>query len=229
MRAIPQPRFWALAITSLLVLGGALSKAHQTNTKESIRIGVFLDLSGQTASFGKSTLDGIKLATDEINTAGGLLGRRVDLIVEDDRGVLAEIGNAATRLIQTKKAHALVGEVASSLTISAALVAQENKVPLVTPASSHPKVTTVGDYIFRACFIDPLQGEALAEFARRDLKTRRAALLTDANSDYSKSLTIAFEKRFVELGGKVVVKKCTRREIGISWPNWRASDRSARM
>ena len=206
MRTIPQRRLWALSIVAALVLIGPSGKARQGNTQEPIKIGVFLDLSGQTSSFGQSTLNGIRLAADEINAAGGLTGRRVDLTVEDDQGEPGKAATAVERLVHDKRVHALVGEVASSNTVAAAPIAQEARVPLLSPASTHPRVTMIGDYIFRACFVDPLQGDALAQFATRDLKAKRAASLTDSYSDYSKSITSAFEKRFAELGGKVVVK-----------------------
>lgn len=207
MRTIPKRRLWALSIVATLVLIGPSGIAHQSNFQEPIRIGVFLDLSGQTSSFGQSTLNGVKLAADEVNLKGGVLGRSIEVIIEDDQGEPNKAAKAATTLIEVKKVHALLGEVASSNTLAAAPIAQDARVPLLSPASTHPKVTTVGDYIFRACFVDPLQGKALAEFAKRDLRARRAATLTDSYSDYSKSLTRAFEKRFAELGGKVVVKK----------------------
>jgi branched-chain amino acid transport system substrate-binding protein len=180
---------------------------HQRAPKEAISVGVFLDLSGHTAYFGRSTLNGIELAADQINQAGGIDGRRIELLVKDDLGRPTETVDAVRDLIDRKKVHAVIGDVASSLSLAAAPIAQNAKVPMITPSGTHPAVTQVGNYIFRACFTDPLQGEALAEFAAKNLKARRAALLVDRSSDYSSSIEVAFERRFMKLGGKVVVKQ----------------------
>jgi branched-chain amino acid transport system substrate-binding protein len=157
--------------------------------------------------FGRSHLNGIELAAGQINETGGIDGRRVKLIVEDDKGEASEAATLATQLIEEKKVDALLGDVASSLSLAAAPIAENAKVPMITPASTHPVVTQRRNYIFRACFIDPQQGEALAEFAVKNLRARRAALFVDRSSDYSRSIEKAFEQRFAKLGGQVVVKQ----------------------
>lgn len=197
----------ALAVVLGVSVSHPAKLSGQGMGRETIRVGVFVDLSGRISSFGRSTLDGIKLAADEVNLKGGLLGRSIELIVEDDHGEPSEAARAAAKLIERNQVHALIGEVASSNTLAAAPIAQHSNVPLVAPAATHPSITQFGDYIFRACFVDPLQGKALAEFARRDLKARRAAILIDSTSDYSKSLATSFGKRFAELRGKVVLKQ----------------------
>jgi branched-chain amino acid transport system substrate-binding protein len=100
--------------------------------------------------------------------------------------------------------HALIGEVASSNSLAAAPKAQEAKVPMISPSSTNPAVTQVGDYIFRVCFIDPFQGEVMAKFASANLKAKRAAILYDFNSDYSRGLQQFFKRSFTQLGGQIV-------------------------
>ena len=109
-----------------------------------------------------------------------------------------------TKLVTQDRVVAVLGEVASRRTLAAAPVAQRYKVPLITPASTNEKVTAVGDYIFRVCFIDPFQGEVLAKFAYNDLKARRVAILTDIQQDYSVGLTAAVTEHFKKAGGTVL-------------------------
>ncbi len=175
--------------------------------KENVRIGVFLDMSGQTTSFGVATHNGIKMAVDEINAKGGIDGRKLEIFLEDDQGVPERAKNVVQKLIEEKKVHVIIGEVASTNSLAAAPEAQSAKIPMISPASTNPKVTEVGDYIFRACFVDPYQGEAMAKFAFYELNARKVAILSDSMSDYSKSLVKTFSKTFIELGGKIVADK----------------------
>lgn len=172
-----------------------------------IRVGVYMDLTGDTAGFGKSTTNGIELATDEINAAGGVNGRQVKLVIEDDQGRPEQAKTVVSKLISQDKVHAVLGEVASSNSLAAAPVSQENKVPMISPSSTNPKVTQTGDYIFRVCFIDPFQGAVMAKFAANTLKAKTAAIFGDVNSDYSKGLTEFFEREFNKLGGTVIRKE----------------------
>ncbi len=169
-----------------------------------IKIGVYGDLSGQTSSFGQSTKNGAQMAADEINAQGGINGRQVQLIHEDDQGEPGKAATVVAKLINQDQVRALIGEVASSNSIAAAPNAQEAKVPMISPSSTNPKVTQIGDYIFRVCFIDPFQGEVMAKFAANTLKAKRAAILFDSNSDYSKGLTRFFQESFIALGGQIV-------------------------
>ena len=179
---------------------------QQHPSLEPIRVGVFLDLSGRTSSYGTATLNGVKLAADEINAYRGTDRRRVELHIEDDSGRPDEAATVARRLIDQKKVHALVGEVASSNTLAAAPIAQNAKVPLITSAT-HLAITQVGNYVFRVGVVDPFQAQALAQFAIRTLKVKRVALLVDATSDYSQDLAAAFEKSLTGLGGLIVLKQ----------------------
>jgi branched-chain amino acid transport system substrate-binding protein len=178
-----------------------------TNGGDTIRVGVYGDLTGQTSSFGQSTKNGIELAVSEINAAGGVNGKKIDLIVEDDQGRPEQAKTVVSKLINQDKVHAVLGEVASTNSLAAAPVAQEAKIPMITPSSTNPKVTEVGDYISRVCFIDPFQGSVMAKFAANTLKAKTAAILGDVNADYSKGLTQFFEEEFVKLGGKVIAKE----------------------
>ncbi|HJU56402.1 MAG TPA: ABC transporter substrate-binding protein [Pyrinomonadaceae bacterium] len=174
---------------------------------EPIKVGVYLDLSGQTSSFGQSTKNGIEMATDEINKAGGINGRQIKLYIEDEQGEPGKVTTVVTKLLRQDQVHAILGEVASTNSLAAAPKAQEAKIPMITPSSTNPKVTQVGDYIFRVCFIDPFQGEVMAKFAANSLKAKRAAILADFNSDYSKGLTQFFKQSFTKLGGTIVDEK----------------------
>ncbi|HET8675435.1 MAG TPA: ABC transporter substrate-binding protein [Blastocatellia bacterium] len=172
-----------------------------------VRVGVYMDLSGQTSSFGQSSVNGIRMAAEEINKAGGVNGRQIELVVEDDQGRPEQAATVVTKLINQDRVHAVLGEVASSNSLAAAPIAQQARVPMITPSSTNPKVTQVGDYIFRVCFIDPFQGEVMAKFAANTLKAKKAAILLDVNSDYSRGLAQFFETSFSGLGGQIIQKQ----------------------
>ena len=172
-----------------------------------IKVGVYMDLSGQTSSFGQSSVNGIRMAAEEINKAGGVNGRQIELVVEDDQGRPEQAATVVTKLINQDRVHAVLGEVASSNSLAAAPIAQQARVPMITPSSTNPKVTQVGDYIFRVCFIDPFQGEVMAKFAANTLKAKKAAILLDVNSDYSRGLAQFFENSFSGLGGQIIQKQ----------------------
>lgn len=169
-----------------------------------VLVGLYGSLTGDGASFGLSSREGTELAVEELNAGGGVLGgRRIRLLVEDNQSRPDEASNAVTKLITQDRVVAVLGEVASRRTLAAAPVAQRYQIPLITPASTNERVTEVGDYIFRVCFIDPFQGEVLAKFAFNDLKARRAAVLRDITQDYSVGLTESVVKNFAALGGQV--------------------------
>ena len=174
---------------------------------DTIRIGVYGDLTGATSSFGTSTKNGIQLAFDEINAAGGVNGKKLEMLFEDDQGTPEKAKTVMQKLISQDKVVAVLGEVASSNSLAAAPVAQEAKIPMITPSSTNPKVTEVGDYISRVCFIDPFQGSVMAKFAANTLGAKTAAVLGDNSSDYSKGLTQFFEQEFTKLGGRVITKQ----------------------
>src|SRR6188508_3069840 len=194
-----------LTAVSLLAVACERKSGGAADTTGDILVGFYGSLTGDGASFGQSSREGAELAVDEVNNAGGLLsGRKIRMLVEDDQSRPEEASNAVTKLVTQDRVVAVIGEVASRRTLAAAPVAQRYKVPLITPASTNEKVTAVGDYIFRVCFIDPFQGEVLAKFAYTDLKARRAAILTDITQDYSVGLTAAVTEEFKKAGGTVL-------------------------
>lgn len=174
---------------------------------EPIRVGLFMSMTGRDASFGEASFQGARMAVDELNAGGGVLGRPIELVVEDDRSLPGESATAAKKLISRDRVVALVGECSSARTLEAAVVAQASGVPLVTPASTSPRVTRVGDAIFRVCFTDAFQGDVIATFARRRLGLKRAALLVDATAPYSVGLAESFARRFTALGGEIVARQ----------------------
>jgi len=172
-----------------------------------ILVGEYGSLTGTTATFGISTDNGIKLAFDEINAAGGVLGKPLKVLVEDDRSQPEEATTAVTKLINQSKVVAVLGEVSSSRSLAAAPICQANKVPMVSPSSTNPRVTQVGDNIFRVCFIDPFQAPVMAKFAANTLKIKRVAILTDVRNDYSIGLQTFFRQNFRSLGGEIVAEQ----------------------
>jgi len=193
-----------IAFTALTVLVLTLSCGPKLNPNE-IRVGEYGSLTGAQATFGISTQNGIQLAVDEANAAGGVNGKTFKVIALDDQGKPEEAAVAVTKLITEDKVQVVLGEVASSLSLAAAPICQEHKVPMITPSSTNPKVTQVGDYVFRVCFIDPFQGQVMADFAMNNLKAKTAAVLRDQKSDYSMGLADFFIKRFKDKGGDVLI------------------------
>ena len=183
------------------------SGTNVTDGGGEIVVGYYGDLTGRTASFGQSTRNGVEMAIDEINKAGGVMGRKVRVIVEDDQGEPNKAATVVSKLVNQDKVHAVLGEVASSNSLAAAPKAQEAKVPMISPSSTNPNVTQVGDYIFRVCFIDPFQGDVMAKFASKNLKATKAAILYDFNSDYSRGLREFFTRSFKGSGGQIVAEQ----------------------
>ncbi len=198
--------FSILLSTACVNKGGDTSGSTGNGTGD-IKVGVYGDTTGATSSFGVSTKNGIQLAFDEINAAGGVNGRKLQMIFEDDQGTPEKAKTVISKLVNQDKVVAVLGEVASSNSLAAAPVAQEAKVPMISPSSTNPKVTEVGDYISRVCFIDPFQGSVMAKFAANTLKAKTAAILGDNSSDYSKGLTQFFEQEFTKLGGTIINKQ----------------------
>ncbi|MBU6376250.1 MAG: ABC transporter substrate-binding protein [Bdellovibrionales bacterium] len=170
-----------------------------------IKIGEVGSMTGPQATFGTSTNQGIKLAVQEINAAGGVKGKKIELISLDDQSKPEEAATAVTKLITQDKVIAILGEVASSVSLAMAPIAQSNKTPMISPSSTNPKVTEQGDYIFRTCFIDPFQGTVMARFAVDTLKAKKVAILRDIKSDYSVGLANFFAETFKKSGGEIVM------------------------
>ncbi len=164
-------------------------------------------MTGTTATFGQSTDQAIRMAVDEVNSAGGILGKKIRLYLEDDQSRPEEAATAATKLINQNRVVALLGEVSSSRSLAAAPICQSNRIPMVSPSSTNPRVTQIGDYIFRVCFIDTFAGPVMAKFTSRTLKMKRVAILTDVRNDYSIGLTTFFREEFRRLGGEIVAEQ----------------------
>lgn len=193
------PRLLAL----LLAAGCAHAPPPAPTQAPGIHVAALLSLTGVNAGFGLSVLDGARLAEAEVNANGGLLGSPLTLDVVDDQGDAAWAGQEAARLGADPSVLALIGEVTSGLSLRVAQEAQRAGLPMVTPSATNPAVTEVGDFIFRACFIDPNQGQAMAHYAWETLGVRRAGMLVDESSSYSRSLAESFEAAFTASGGEV--------------------------
>lgn len=172
-----------------------------------IKVGEFASLTGKEAAFGQSSHKGTLLAVEEINAAGGVLGRKIQLITEDNQSKAGESATIAKKLISRDKVVALIGEVASMRSLEAAPIAQQSRIPMISPSSTNPKVTEIGNYVFRVCFIDPFQGVVMAKFARNTLKLKRVAVLTSVSSAYSVGLAKYFKERFAQDGGVIALEQ----------------------
>lgn len=182
--------------------------ATESRGQGTLKIGHYGSLTGSEATFGKSTDNGIRLAVMEVNAKGGVSvgGKKfkIELISDDTEGKPEKAGTVVTKLITRDRVVAVLGEVASSVSLQGAPVCQEYGIPMITPSSTNPDVTKIGDMISRVCFIDPFQGYACAAFARNDLKAEKVAVLFDQASAYSVGLKDEFIKAFKEAGGRVV-------------------------
>ena len=169
-----------------------------------ILIGEYGTLTGNDATFGISSRNGIEMAMDEVNKAGGVLGKQIKVLVEDDQGDPKEAATVVTKLISKDQVIAVLGEVASTRSKAAAPIAQQNMIPMITPSSTNPAVTQIGDYVFRVCFIDPFQGLVMAKFATNTLKVKNVAILRDVKNDYSVGLADVFAAEFKKMGGNII-------------------------
>ena len=197
----------ALALTTGLIAGCGGSSSKD------IKIGVVYELTGNTASFGTAAANGAKLAFKEINANGGVLGKQIQLVVADNKGEPSESSNAMTKVISQDKVVAVTGFTTSSNGIAASSVAEANKIPFVAAATTNPKVTIneasgkAKDYTFRVCFIDPFQGTVGANFVLNTLKAKKAAIMVDNSSDYSKGLVAVFKPAYTAGGGAIVAEE----------------------
>jgi len=196
-------------LRAVLLIGAVvlLPAACRRGGGDEILIGEYGSLTGTTATFGQSTNNAIQMAFDEINAAGGLLGKKVRVAVEDDQSKPEEAATAVTKLINQNHVVAMLGEVSSSRSLAAAPICQANGVPMISPSSTNPRVTQVGDYIFRVCFIDPFQAEVGARIAWEILKVKKVAILSDVRNDYSVGLQTFFRSHFKQFGGEVVAEQ----------------------
>jgi branched-chain amino acid transport system substrate-binding protein len=173
---------------------------------EPIKIGMFASLTGKQASFGQTNSRGAQFAVEELNAAGGVLGRPVALLIEDTRSMPGEAATSAKKLLSRDHVVAMVSGTGSSPALEVAPLCQAAGIPLVAATATNPRVTEAGDFVFRACFADPFQGTVLARFAREKLHARRVAVLVATGSAYSVGLAKYFRERFTADGGEIVAE-----------------------
>lgn len=204
----------AAILASVAISGAACKKkapvdgdasTSAATVSDVIKIGEVGSMTGSEATFGTSTHNGIELAVKKLNDAGGIKGKKIEIISLDDQGKPEEAATAVTKLITQDGVNAILGEVASSRSLAMAPIAQNYKVPMISPSSTNPKVTEQGDYIFRVCFIDPFQGTVMAKFALETLKLKKVAILRDVKNDYSVGLADFFTETFKKGGGEIVM------------------------
>jgi len=188
--------------------GGDKKAADNGKGGKEIVVGVNAELTGNVANYGKSMLSGFELAVEELNKAGGIDGKQVKIVTADNKSEPSESGNAATKLVTQNKVVAVVGPATSGCVAAEEPVLTANKIPLIAPCATAPGITLTKDgktkqFVFRACFIDPYQGDIMAQFAAKDLKVKKVAILHDSSSDYSKGLAEVFTKVFTAAGGQV--------------------------
>ncbi|MBC8061867.1 MAG: ABC transporter substrate-binding protein [Clostridiaceae bacterium] len=203
----------ALLMSVAMTVGlfaGCASSGSSTAKSETgeIKIGVVLPLTGSASSYGKSGQNGINLYLDEINSAGGINGKKIKFIFQDDEAKPENAALVGKKLISEDKVVAIVGPLTSGSCNALAPIATQNKIPMVTGTGTDPNVTIKGgDYVFRTCFIDPFQGSVIAKFALEDLKAKTAAILYNKGDAYSQGLADFFEKSFKAAGGTIVAKE----------------------
>lgn len=191
-----------------LALGISLvAAAASAFAADPIRIGEVEPLTGKEAAFGQSSHRGVLLAVAEINTAGGVLGRPVILVTEDNQSRPGDSATITKKLIARDRVVAVINGGTSSQCLESAPVCQAAHIPLVATTATNPEVTRKGDYVFRTCFIDSFQGAVLAKFARQTLHARRVALLTSVSSTFSVGLASVFRAEFTRLGGEIVAEQ----------------------
>lgn len=204
----------SLVLVLSLLAGCASGGSTDTGSTdgETIRIGVNYELTGAVATYGTNLNDGAQLAFEEINAAGGVLGKQFEPVVADNKSEDTEAANISTRLATRDKVIALLGPATSGNTKAASPAAMQNKIPLISASATADDVTidsngNVRDYIFKTCFSDSFQGVMMAEFALGDLSAKNAAILGDTTSDYAVGLGRAFEETFTGGGGTIVSKE----------------------
>lgn len=206
-------KFASMFAALTIVVGALAGCTGSSGSKgDTIKIGVNLELSGAVASYGTSELEGIDLAVDEINKAGGIDGKQIEIVKADNKSEASEATNLANRLIEKDKVIAIIGAATSGATVAQAQIANKNKIPLISPSGTSPGVTVqdngnVNEYVFRTSFIDPFQGTVAANFAANELKVKNVAIYIDNSSDYSKGLADSFKKSFEAAGGKIVAEE----------------------
>lgn len=180
------------------ILSGCSSNTSTDTNSDIIKIGVFEPMTGANAAGGEMTVEGIKLANELFPE---VLGKKVEIVIVDNKSDKVEAANAAARLIEKEKVNAIIGSYGSSLSMAAGDLVKKNKVPAVGCSPTNPLVTLNNDYYFRVCFIDPFQGTVMANYAFNDLGAKKAAIIQDVTQDYSVGLSKFFVDAFKDLTG----------------------------
>ncbi len=205
-----------LVVFSLLIIASMVLPACASSGGSTIKVGLLAPLSGAVPTFGISTREGVELAVKEWNDKGGVLGKKIELVVADSQCSADPAVNAANKLIDQDKVKYIVGEVCSSASIPVSEIVNQKGVLQISPTSTNPSVTVDANgvtkkFTFRACFIDPFQGLVMAKFAQgKGYKT--AFIMFDQGNDYVRGLAEAFEKSFTEMGGQIVGKESYTKE-----------------
>ena len=194
----------ALMVLILALLLPALAACGASGDSKTIKIGALGPLTGDVSVYGIAATNGFKLAADEVNKAGGILGKQIELTILDEKGDVNEAVNAYNKLVDQEKVVAILGDITSKPTISVAQLAAKANIPLVTPTATALDVTKQGTNVFRACYIDPFQGEIMAKFAKENLNATKAAVIYNSGDDYSSGLKDSFAAKAAELGLEVV-------------------------
>lgn len=200
-------------LMSLVIALSALLSGCGAIGSNDIKIGVLNEMTGGNATMGTSAANGAKLAIKEANAKGGVLGKKIEAVYADNKSEPSESANAMTKLASQDRVVAVTGIFSSSNAIASSSVAEATKVPFLAVGATNPKVTVdekngkVKDYTFRICFIDPFQGTVGANFVLENLKLKKAAILVDSSSDYSKGLATFFRDAFAKGGGAVVAEE----------------------
>jgi len=201
-------KFVLLTLVLIVVLTSAACQP-QAAKNDTIKLGWFGALSGDQAVWGQADKNGVMLTVEQVNKAGGILGKQVEVVYYDDKGEQLESINAVKRLINEDKVVGIIGTNASGRQIAVAPVVEEGKVPVISTFATNPRVTVPEEnklmkYTFRAAFIDPYSGEVTANFAWNDLGARKAAILYEISSDYSVGVRQYFSEAWAKLGGELV-------------------------
>ena len=194
----------AVVVLFVVMIAGMMFTGCSKKTSDTIKIGGIFPLSGSVAVYGTECRNGVEMAINEINAAGGVNGKMLELIAEDDEGSPEKSVNAYKKLVTKDNCSIIIGSLTSGCTAAISSLAQAQKVLLIAPAATQTDITEAGDYVFRACFIDPFQGTVGGKFALEDLGAKNAAVLYDVQNDYSIGLYENFKIAFEQGGGTVV-------------------------
>lgn len=187
----------------MVILFSVLLLAGSSFAADTIKIGGFLPMTGAVAAYGQDAKNGIAIAMEMKPT---VLGKKVEFVVADTKSDKIEAANAMSRLIEKDKVIAVIGEMISGDTMAGGPIAEKAKIPVVSPTATNPLVTQDKKYVFRVCFIDPVQGDIAAKYAIHTLKAKKAALIVDKSQDYCVGLAKFFKDAFIRLGGEIVAE-----------------------